>query len=162
MRRTERRERRAQRTLVRIGRQRRSVRDGAGSVQTNREKYEADNGFDALPAELQDLYLGMQDDLYDGLKDEVVAATNAALERVAADAGRDPARPGGQHGRRRRGLPRRHPVRARGADGRQAMKGAMEILRPLLTDARMSSVRARSSSAPSRAISTTSARIWWA
>ncbi|MCB0251937.1 MAG: B12-binding domain-containing protein, partial [Anaerolineae bacterium] len=38
-----------------------------------------DNGFDALPAELQDLYLGLQDDLYDGLKDEVVAATNAAL-----------------------------------------------------------------------------------
>ena len=96
-----------------------------------------DNGFDALPAELQDLYLGMQDDLYDGLKDEVVAATNAALNEGQQTPGEILAR----------GLVAGMDVV--GEDFRdgilfvpevlmaaKAMKGAMEILRPLLTDAK--------------------------
>ncbi|MCB9132076.1 MAG: corrinoid protein [Anaerolineales bacterium] len=96
-----------------------------------------DNGFDALPAELQDLYLGMQDDLYDGLKDEVVAATNAALNEWQQTPGEILAR----------GLVAGMDVV--GEDFRdgilfvpevlmaaKAMKGAMEILRPLLTDAK--------------------------
>lgn len=96
-----------------------------------------DNGFDALPVELQDLYLGMQDDLYDGLKDEVVAATNAALEQWQQTPGEILAR----------GLVAGMDVV--GEDFRdgilfvpevlmaaKAMKGAMEILRPLLTDAK--------------------------
>ena len=96
-----------------------------------------DNGFDALPAELQDLYLGLQDDLYDGLKDEVVAATNAALNEWQQTPGEILAR----------GLVAGMDVV--GEDFRdgilfvpevlmaaKAMKGAMEILRPLLTDAK--------------------------
>ena len=96
-----------------------------------------DNGFDALPAELQDLYLGMQDDLYDGLRDEVVAATNTALEQWQQTPGEILAR----------GLVAGMDVV--GEDFRdgilfvpevlmaaKAMKGAMEILRPLLTDAK--------------------------
>ena len=96
-----------------------------------------DNGFDALPAELQELYLTMQDDLYDGLKDEVVAATNVALEDWQQTPGEILAR----------GLVAGMDIV--GADFRdgilfvpevlmaaKAMKGAMEILRPLLTDAK--------------------------
>ena len=96
-----------------------------------------DNGFDALPAELQELYLTMQDDLYDGLKDEVVAATNVALEEWQQTPGEILAR----------GLVAGMDIV--GADFRdgilfvpevlmaaKAMKGAMEILRPLLTDAK--------------------------
>ena len=107
-------------------------------LRTHRErKSMTDNGFDALPAELQDLYLGMQDDLYDGLKDEVVAATNAALEQWQQTPGEILAR----------GLVAGMDVV--GEDFRdgilfvpevlmaaKAMKGAMEILRPLLTDAK--------------------------
>ncbi|MEZ4768453.1 MAG: corrinoid protein [Caldilineales bacterium] len=97
----------------------------------------SDNGLDALPTELQDLYLTMQDDLYDGLKDEVVAATVAALEEWQQTPGEILAR----------GLVAGMDIV--GEDFRdgilfvpevlmaaKAMKGAMEILRPLLTDAK--------------------------
>ena len=95
------------------------------------------NDFDALPEALQDLYLGMQDDLYDGLRDEVVDATNVALEEWKQSPGEILAY----------GLVAGMDVV--GADFRdgilfvpevlmaaKAMKGAMEILRPLLTDAK--------------------------
>lgn len=96
-----------------------------------------DNDFDALPADLQELYHAMQDDLYDGLKDEVVAATHTALEQWHQSPGEILAR----------GLVAGMDVV--GEDFRdgilfvpevlmaaKAMKGAMEILRPLLTDAK--------------------------
>jgi len=41
-----------------------------------------------------------------------------------------------------------------------AMKAGMEILRPLLAETGAEPIRSRSSSAPSRATSTTSARTW--
>ncbi|MCS6843721.1 MAG: B12-binding domain-containing protein [Caldilineales bacterium] len=91
--------------------------------------------FDALPAELQELYLNMQDDLYDGLKDEVVEGTVRALEEF----GQTPAQI------LQYGLVAGMDIV--GADFRdgilfvpevlmaaKAMKAAMEVLRPLLTD----------------------------
>lgn len=93
--------------------------------------------FDNLPEALQELYIKMQDDLYDGLKDEVVEATNEALEQW----GQTPAEI------LQRGLVAGMDLV--GEDFRdgilfvpevllaaKAMKGAMEILRPLLTDAK--------------------------
>lgn len=89
--------------------------------------------FEELPEELQELYEDMQDDLYDGLADKVVEGTRRALEM-----GRTP-----------------HEILAHGlvagmdivgedfGAGRlfvpevlmaaKAMKAAMEVLRPLLT-----------------------------
>lgn len=91
--------------------------------------------FDALPAELQELYLNMQDDLYDGLKDEVVEGTVRALEEF----GQTPAQIL-QHGL----VAGMDIVGADFRDGilfvpevlmaAKAMKAAMEVLRPLLTD----------------------------
>jgi 5-methyltetrahydrofolate--homocysteine methyltransferase len=95
------------------------------------------NPLDGLPLELQDLYIKLQDDLYDGLKDEVVAGTIAALDHWHQAPGEilD------------RGLVAGMEIV--GEDFRdgilfvpevllaaKAMKGAMEILRPLLTDAK--------------------------
>ncbi|MCB0200761.1 MAG: corrinoid protein [Anaerolineae bacterium] len=95
------------------------------------------NGFDTLPDGLQELYLRMQDDLYDGLKDEVVAATILALEHWQQSPGEILAN----------GLVAGMDIV--GEDFRdgilfvpevlmaaKAMKAAMEILRPLLTDAK--------------------------
>jgi 5-methyltetrahydrofolate--homocysteine methyltransferase len=96
-----------------------------------------DNDFDSLPEALQDLYIKMQDDLYDGMKDEVVAATVEALEQW----GQEPA------DILQLGLVAGMDIV--GEDFRdgilfvpevllaaKAMKGAMEILRPLLTEAK--------------------------
>ena len=93
--------------------------------------------FDSLPETLQELYINMQDDLYDGLKDEVAEATTEALEQWEQTPGQI----------LQRGLVAGMDIV--GADFRdgilfvpevllaaKAMKGAMEILRPLLTDAK--------------------------
>ncbi|MFZ2489199.1 MAG: corrinoid protein [Anaerolineae bacterium] len=95
------------------------------------------NNFDALPPQLQDFYIKMQDDLYDGLKDDVMDATQEAL----ADWQQTPAEI------LQNGLVAGMDIV--GEDFRdgilfvpevllaaKAMKGAMEILRPLLTDAK--------------------------
>lgn len=90
--------------------------------------------FEELPAELQEHYLNMQDDLYDGAKDEVVAATRQALEwgqppaNILAHglvAGMDIV--GKDFGAGILFVP--EVLRAA-----NAMKAAMEILRPLLTE----------------------------
>jgi 5-methyltetrahydrofolate--homocysteine methyltransferase len=87
-----------------------------------------------LSQELQDLYQDMQDDLYDGLTDKVVAATRRALEmeQLPADvlglglvAGMDAV--GKDFGAGILFVP--EVLRAA-----NAMKAAMEILRPLLTE----------------------------
>jgi 5-methyltetrahydrofolate--homocysteine methyltransferase len=96
-----------------------------------------DNDIDSLPEALQELYIKMQDDLYDGMKDEVVAATVEALEQW----GQEPA------DILQLGLVAGMDIV--GEDFRdgilfvpevllaaKAMKGAMEILRPLLTEAK--------------------------
>lgn len=95
------------------------------------------DSFDSLPETLQELYIKMQDDLYDGLKDEVVEATREALEQWGQTPGEI----------LQRGLVAGMDIV--GEDFRdgilfvpevllaaKAMKGAMEILRPLLTDAK--------------------------
>ena len=91
-------------------------------------------GFDDLSAELQEHYLNMQDDLYDGIKDKVVEATRQAL-----DWGQSPAAVlehglvagmdivGKDFGAGILFVP--EVLRAA-----NAMKAAMEILRPLLTE----------------------------
>lgn len=92
---------------------------------------------EGLPLELQDLYIKLQDDVYDGLKDEVVAGTVEALEKWQQTPG-DVLDRGLVAG-----------MEIVGEDFRdgslfvpevllaaKAMKGAMEILRPLLTDAK--------------------------
>jgi 5-methyltetrahydrofolate--homocysteine methyltransferase len=96
-----------------------------------------DNEFDSLPETLQELYIKMQDDLYDGLKDEVVEATNEALAQWGQSPGEI----------LQRGLVAGMDIV--GEDFRdgilfvpevllaaKAMKGAMEVLRPLLTEAK--------------------------
>ncbi len=70
-----------------------------------------------------ELWLQMQDDLYDGMKAEVADETNEALRR-----GYTPVRsigqgPGGGHGHCGRGLPRWRAVCAGGADGGQRHEG---------------------------------------
>jgi len=95
------------------------------------------DSFDSLPEVLQELYINMQDDLYDGLKDDVAEATNEALAQWGQTPGQI----------LQRGLVAGMDIV--GADFRdgilfvpevllaaKAMKGAMEILRPLLTDAK--------------------------
>lgn len=95
------------------------------------------DSFDSLPEVLQELYINMQDDLYDGLKDEVADATTEALEQWGQTPGQI----------LQRGLVAGMDIV--GQDFRdgilfvpevllaaKAMKGAMEILRPLLTDAK--------------------------
>jgi 5-methyltetrahydrofolate--homocysteine methyltransferase len=96
-----------------------------------------DESFDSLPAELRELYERMQDDLYDGLKDEVVAATVVALDEWH----QTPAQVL-QHGL----VAGMAIVGDDFRDGilfvpevlmaAKAMKAAMEVLRPLLTDAK--------------------------
>ncbi|MEA3337635.1 MAG: corrinoid protein [Chloroflexota bacterium] len=93
--------------------------------------------FDSLPEDLQEFYERMQDDLYDGLRDEVVAATNDALDERGQTPGQvlEYGLIGG--------------MELVGEDFRdgilfvpevlmaaKAMKGAMEILRPLLTESK--------------------------
>jgi 5-methyltetrahydrofolate--homocysteine methyltransferase len=97
----------------------------------------SNSDFESLPEALQELYIKMQDDLYDGLRDDVVEATTEALEQW----GQTPAEI------LQRGLVAGMDMV--GEDFRdgilfvpevllaaKAMKGAMEILRPLLTDAK--------------------------
>jgi 5-methyltetrahydrofolate--homocysteine methyltransferase len=90
--------------------------------------------FENLPAEMQEHYLNMQDDLYDGVKDAVVEATQKALAwgQTPGDilayglvAGMDIV--GKDFGAGILFVP--EVLRAA-----NAMKGAMEILRPLLTE----------------------------
>jgi 5-methyltetrahydrofolate--homocysteine methyltransferase len=90
--------------------------------------------FASLSPELREHYTNMQDDLYDGLKDEVVAATRQALAWGQAPAailnnglvaGMDMV--GQDFGAGILFVP--EVLRAA-----NAMKGAMEILRPLLTE----------------------------
>ncbi len=90
--------------------------------------------FESLPAELQEHYLNMQDDLYDGIKESVVEATQQALEwgQTPGDilafglvAGMDIV--GKDFGAGILFVP--EVLRAA-----NAMKAAMEILRPLLTE----------------------------
>jgi 5-methyltetrahydrofolate--homocysteine methyltransferase len=96
-----------------------------------------ENGFDSLPEELQELYEQMQDDLYDGLREDVVNATVEALEQWKQTAGQILTY----------GLVAGMDIV--GQDFRdgilfvpevlmaaKSMKAAMEILRPLLTDAK--------------------------
>lgn len=93
--------------------------------------------FNSLPAELQELYVQMQDDLYDGLKDEVVEATRQALDEWQQTPAEILA-----HGL----VAGMDLVGADFRDGilfvpevlmaAKAMKAAMEVLRPLLTDAK--------------------------
>jgi corrinoid protein of di/trimethylamine methyltransferase len=95
------------------------------------------DSLDSLPDSLQELYLKMQDDLYDGMREEVVEATNEALQEWGQTPGEI----------LQRGLVAGMDIV--GVDFRdgilfvpevllaaKAMKGAMEILRPLLTDAK--------------------------
>lgn len=95
------------------------------------------DSLDDLPEDLRELYLRMQDDLYDGLKAEVVDATAEALEQWQQTPGEI----------LQRGLVTGMDLV--GADFRdgilfvpevlmaaKAMKGAMEVLRPLLTEAK--------------------------
>lgn len=95
------------------------------------------DSFDSLPEVLQELYINMQDDLYDGLMDDVAGATTEALEQWGQTPGQI----------LQRGLVAGMDIV--GQDFRdgilfvpevllaaKAMKGAMEILRPLLTDAK--------------------------
>ncbi|MER2599661.1 MAG: corrinoid protein [Caldilineales bacterium] len=97
----------------------------------------SDKLFDLLPQNLQEFYITMQDDLYDGLKDEVIAATGEALDAHAQ----------GPAAILQYGLVAGMEIV--GEDFRdgilfvpevllaaKAMKGAMEVLRPLLTDAK--------------------------
>jgi corrinoid protein of di/trimethylamine methyltransferase len=93
-----------------------------------------EGGFESLPAEMQEHYLNMQDDLYDGVKDAVVDATKQALEwgQTPGDilayglvAGMDIV--GKDFGAGILFVP--EVLRAA-----NAMKAAMEILRPLLTE----------------------------
>jgi 5-methyltetrahydrofolate--homocysteine methyltransferase len=93
-----------------------------------------DHHFEDLPADLQELYENMQDDLYDGLKDEVVSATRAALDRgqtpaqvlnLGLVAGMDVV--GQDFGAGVLFVP--EVLRAA-----NAMKAAMEVLRPLLVE----------------------------
>jgi 5-methyltetrahydrofolate--homocysteine methyltransferase len=88
----------------------------------------------ALPDRLRALYEGVQDDLYDGLKDQVVAATRQALEMgqtpaqvlaLGLVAGMDLV--GKDFGAGILFVP--EVLRAA-----NAMKAAMEVLRPLLAD----------------------------
>ncbi len=90
--------------------------------------------FEDLPDDLRDLYETMQDDVYDGLKDEVVAGTRVALSR-----GQTPAEV------LKRGLVAGMDMVGQdfGAGilfvpevlkAANAMKAAMEVLRPLLTE----------------------------
>ncbi len=90
--------------------------------------------FESLPAELQEHYLNMQDDLYDGIKESVVEATKQALDwgQTPGDilafglvAGMDIV--GKDFGAGILFVP--EVLRAA-----NAMKAAMEILRPLLTE----------------------------
>ncbi|MEI2688836.1 MAG: corrinoid protein [Anaerolineae bacterium] len=95
------------------------------------------NSLDSLPDALQELYLKMQDDLYDGMREEVVEATNEALQewgqspgeilQLGLVAGMDIV--GGDF---RDGILFVPEVLL----AAKAMKGAMEVLRPLLTDAK--------------------------
>jgi corrinoid protein of di/trimethylamine methyltransferase len=95
------------------------------------------DSFDSLPEALQELYIKMQDDLYDGMRDEVIEATSEALQEWGQTPGEI----------LQRGLVAGMDIV--GGDFRdgilfvpevllaaKAMKGAMEILRPLLTDAK--------------------------
>ncbi len=93
-----------------------------------------EGGFESLPAEMQEHYLNMQDDLYDGVKDAVVDATKQALEwgqtpgevlAYGLVAGMDIV--GKDFGAGILFVP--EVLRAA-----NAMKAAMEILRPLLTE----------------------------
>lgn len=90
--------------------------------------------FDDLPAERQEFYENMQDDLYDGLKDNVVAATKTALAEgqtpvqvlnLGLVAGMDVV--GKDFGAGILFVP--EVLRAA-----NAMKAAMEVLRPLLVE----------------------------
>ncbi|HEX9114884.1 MAG TPA: corrinoid protein [Anaerolineae bacterium] len=90
--------------------------------------------FDDLPADRQEFYQNMQDDLYDGLKDEVVAATRSALAdgqtpaqvlNLGLVAGMDIV--GQDFGAGILFVP--EVLRAA-----NAMKAAMEVLRPLLVE----------------------------
>jgi 5-methyltetrahydrofolate--homocysteine methyltransferase len=96
-----------------------------------------DQEFENLPEDLQELYEQMQDDLYDGLREEVVEATVEALETWQ----QTPAQI------LQRGLVAGMDIV--GQDFRdgilfvpevlmaaKAMKAAMEVLRPLITDAK--------------------------
>ncbi len=109
---------------------------------------------------MQELVEQVHDDLYNGLKAEVEEATHLFLER-------------GWSAERVLNDALVEGMRIVGIDFRDgilfvpevllaanAMKGGMEILRPLLAETGVPSRSARSSSAPSRATSTTSARTW--
>ncbi len=97
----------------------------------------SNSDFESLPEALQELYIKMQDDLYDGLKDEVVEATTEALEQW----GQAPAeilQSGLVAGMDMVGEDFRDGILfvPEVLLAAKAMKGAMEILRPLLTDAK--------------------------
>jgi 5-methyltetrahydrofolate--homocysteine methyltransferase len=95
------------------------------------------NGFDSLPEALQELYIKMQDDLYDGLKEDVVAATAEALEQWG-QAPADILQLGLVAGMDIVGEDFRDGILfvPEVLLAAKAMKGAMEILRPLLTEAK--------------------------
>ena len=93
-----------------------------------------DERFEDLPPDLQEFYETMQDDLYDGLKDQVVAATRKALDSSQSPgqilsfglvAGMDVV--GKDFGAGILFVP--EVLRAA-----NAMKAAMEVLRPLLVE----------------------------
>jgi methylmalonyl-CoA mutase cobalamin-binding domain/chain len=76
----------------------------------------------------------VHDDLYNGLRDEVIEATNILLgARLVGRPGAQ-RRAGRRHAHRRRRFPRRHPVRARGAAGRQRDEGRHGDPAPLLAE----------------------------
>ena len=92
---------------------------------------------EGLPPELQDLYIKMQDDLYDGLKDEVVGGTVEALGTWQETPGNVLDR-GLVAGMEIVGMDFRDGILfvPEVLLAAKAMKGAMEILRPLLTEAK--------------------------
>ena len=92
---------------------------------------------EGLPQELQDLYIKMQDDLYDGLKAEVVEGTVEALGTWQETPGNVLDR-GLVAGMEIVGMDFRDGILfvPEVLLAAKAMKGAMEILRPLLTEAK--------------------------
>ena len=79
--------------------------------------------FDLRSLDDAELVEQVHDDLYNGLKAEVEEATHIFLERGWEPDRRAERRPGRGHAHRRHRLPRRHPVRARGAARRQRHEG---------------------------------------
>ena len=106
----------------------------------------------------EDLVTQMHDDLYDGLAPEIAEGTNILLGRGWAPDTRAERGSRRRNANRRDRLPRRHPLRARGAPRSERDEGGHGDPAAAARRDRRGADRERSSSGPSRADSTTSAR----